>query len=569
MQRNLLFASIIAFIAVLGIISGTGKALCQTNEKPFTSLDGKPYDPATEVDVDQFIVNWQDKMPKKIRGAMLWNPILTPSDGDEFKPKAKGAVLTQIKAFSHAYLEPFTKTTPVTLSGEQEIYYIYNGTGKVTAGGKTAELRDGIGVLIPPGIEFTIENTVGNSLAMYIVTEPIPDGFKPKTEMVIRDEYKTPIAGTHVHWAHLDQPLFDKADGLAVLLGLHPVYFAAMTMGQPHSHYAGTEEVWFVVKGDGAKLLLGKQFRDFKPGTAFKIPANFKTPHSTINVTESSIKAFWMMMPTTGKSLPTGELEGRPYDPAKDSDIDMYIHSWKESLAEKTHGNLIEQAVLTQGDPLKPVKCGAVLKYVNRFSHASLYSHVSTTPVTLKGEQELFYILSGTGTLTGGGKTYDLYPGVTFLAPEALEFSMSNTGNEDMKMYLVAEKTPAGFKPVNHIVWRDENKEPFHTRTAHWVNQNKWLVRVDEGLADLELALTVTIPPGSFAQPHSHGVPVEEVWVPLTDNAYALLGKQVRQLSAGTAYLVPPDGASPHANFNISGEPLKFFYFARGWNKKE
>jgi hypothetical protein len=38
---------------------------------------------------------------------------------------------------------------------------------------------------------------------------------------------------------------------------------------------------------------------------------------------------------------------------------------------------------------------------------------------------------------------------------------------------------------------------------------------------------------------------------------------QIWPLAPGTAYMIPPDGKTPHANFNVSDHPVKLFYFAR------
>jgi uncharacterized cupin superfamily protein len=67
-----------------------------------------------------------------------------------------------------------------------------------------------------------------------------------------------------------------------------------MTMGQPHSHYPGEEEIWFLVKGD-VTLLLGKQLRKLTPGMAYKIPPNGAVPHSNINTGAQTAKMFWFM----------------------------------------------------------------------------------------------------------------------------------------------------------------------------------------------------------------------------------------------------------------------------------
>ncbi len=83
-------------------------------------------------------------------------------------------------------------------------------------------------------------------------------------------------------------------------------------------------------------------------------------------------------------------LDGTPYTPGKDPDIDLFIGSWTDSMPRQSHGSLVERDILTKGDPLKPPRKGAALKYVNRFVHATLEPNASTTSTTLKGEQKSF-----------------------------------------------------------------------------------------------------------------------------------------------------------------------------------
>ena len=97
-------------------------------------------------------------------------------------------------------------------------------------------------------------------------------------------------------------------------------------------------------------------------------------------------------------------LDGKPYDPAVDPDIDMFMGNWKDSMPRHSHGSLIERDILTQGDNMKPTSKGAVLKYTNRYVYATLEANAYTTPTTLKGEQEIFYFLSGKGTIKAGEK---------------------------------------------------------------------------------------------------------------------------------------------------------------------
>jgi len=563
MKKTAMFCFLCALL--LAVPAGAEETL-------WNALDPRPYDPAVDPDVDLYMANINSRKHETVRGTMVRTELLTRLTGnDPLRPAAKGAVLTVLKSICHAFIPPRGTTTSVTLSGEQELYYVYSGHGRIICGKKTAELRDGIGLLVPPGISFSIENTGDEPLAMYIITEPIPSGFTPKTELVVRDEYGRPLTAKPGHWSHIgSERLFSAEDGLAVLTGSRPVYFAPLTMSQPHSHNETSEEIWISIKGEETRVLLGKKMRDFSAGTAYKVPPDGISPHANINVSCRTIKTLWMMISGPGEPKQYSMLDGAPFDPATDIDIDMYIRNWRESPPVTTHGALLERDVFTacDGDPLAPKTRGAVLKYTRKFSFSILLPNLTTVPVTPAGEQELFYITGGNGILSAGGSMFSLYPGVTFLVPEGIVFTLENTGVEDLTMYHIVEPVPDGFKPVDHIVWRDENLEPFHTTTAHWVNCNKWLIRAEEGLSDINLFLTVTIPPGEFAQPHSHGEGIEEVWCPLTDNAHVLLGKQVRHLQPGTAYMIPPDDRTPHANFNVSGTPLRFLYFARGWSQQ-
>ena len=44
------------------------------------------------------------------------------------------------------------------LEGQQEIFYVVGGKGTVTSAGETHELYDGMGILVPPGVEFSMKN---------------------------------------------------------------------------------------------------------------------------------------------------------------------------------------------------------------------------------------------------------------------------------------------------------------------------------------------------------------------------------------------------------------------------
>ncbi len=256
-------------------------------------------------------------------------------------------------------------------------------------------------------------------------------------------------------------------------------------------------------------------------------------------------------------------LDGSPYTAGKDPNIDMYICHWKESMPRHTHGSLIERDILTKGNAMNPPAKGAVLEYVNRFTRSALDAHASTTPTTLKGEQEIFYFLSGKGTIKAGNKTADLYKGICILMPANLEFTMTNTGNEPLTMYLVNEPIPAGFRPNKDMLVKDENTLPIQSTSGHWCHIVKNFFETDAGLGTLERVLTVTFDPMTIGHPHSHGAGCEEVWTQVNASSIAFIGKQIRTQPHGAGYMIPPDGNTPHSNINISNKQVTMFYFAR------
>lgn len=256
-------------------------------------------------------------------------------------------------------------------------------------------------------------------------------------------------------------------------------------------------------------------------------------------------------------------LDGSPYVPGKDADIDLFMANWTESMPRHTHGSLVERDILTRGNQLNPPGRGAVLEYVNRFSFATLFAYSSTESTVLTGEQEIFYIVSGKGVVNAGDKSADLYDGICFLVPEGLEFTMTNTGDEPLNMYLISEPVPDGFTPASNIVVKDNNTTRFNPFVGHWSYQEKDLLLHGDGLGILHAVITLTLDPMTIGHPHVHVKGCEEVWTTIKGNNIALLGKQIRHQPPGTAYMIPPDGKTNHSNINQSKtEQVLMLYFS-------
>ena len=64
--------------------------------------------------------------------------------------------------------------------------------------------------------------------------------------------------------------------------------------------------------------------------------------------------------------------------------------------------------------------------------------------------------------------------------PIGIEFTMTNTGEEPLKMFVFAEPVYEGFKPSREILVKDENTIPIGTTKSHWSHILRVLFYHDE-----------------------------------------------------------------------------------------
>ena len=245
------------------------------------------------VDIDMFVVDSNDSEPRRMFGSLEVRDILTKCVGDPLNPTEDGAVLTDINAVSYAVLGAKKKTEPSKLKGFQLVFYITSGEGEITSGNKTARLIVGNGVLMPPDTEFTLTNTGNDKLAMYLIEEPIPSGFKPRSAMLVRYEYDNPISSNIKRVSDTRKLLFSLHDGLSTLIAINPIMWEPKSLYYPHAHGEGDEEIWISVTGDFL-VQLGNKRRSLPAGSAYKVPADGRTAHININQSEVSRKLLWL-----------------------------------------------------------------------------------------------------------------------------------------------------------------------------------------------------------------------------------------------------------------------------------
>ena len=82
-----------------------------------------------------------------------------------------------------------------------------------------------------------------------------------------------------------------------------------LTLGEPHPHRPGQEEVWAAIDGDSL-LLMGTELRVQKPGMAYMLPPDAATIHSNINAGDKPVKFLYFAR------FPSGEDYTHAVNPA-------------------------------------------------------------------------------------------------------------------------------------------------------------------------------------------------------------------------------------------------------------
>jgi len=253
--------------------------------------------------------------------------------------------------------------------------------------------------------------------------------------------------------------------------------------------------------------------------------------------------------------------------------IDRFMGDWHYSTPRHEHGSLVLRDILTHGDNLAPPQPGAVLQAANFVAYGRMQPSDSTTSEKLEGQQEVYYIDGGTGEISAGGKTSALHKDVAVFMPEGIEFTMKNTGDDDLTMYVVNEPVPKNFIPRKDMMVTDERAVPSRTpmeaspytlpgASGHWAHIVRDLFSRADGLATIGDLITVTINPLQMGEPHPHPVGQEEIWVAIDGSSLAFIGTQLRVQPAGMGYMIRPDNTMTHSNINPGDTPVKFLWFA-------
>jgi len=531
----------------------------------YRALDPKQFDPAVDPDVDLFINHWSNSIPRVMFSHMVFRDVLLPLEGpDPLHPTKKGAVLLLQNAISYATLEPGAHARGRAKSGEQHVFYVSGGEGKLSAKGKSHDIKEGNGFILTAEFDFELTCT-GDMLSFYVITERLASDFKANKDLVVTNRFDR-NKGAGAHWAHIGNGFIGQGDGMSNYSGMNLVTIDARTIPQPHSHNEGIEEVWIMVKGN-TMLHLGKQLRDCKAGTIYKVPANGLTAHSNINTGDEPVQMIHMMRSVPGEPKEYSALDPGRFDPAVDPDVDMFMGNWRNSMPRLMHGNLVFRDMLTalEGpDDLHPTRRGACLQYSEAISYATLEpgAHARPKKGELDGMQQVFNVNSGCGVITSGDKTVELTADMAFILTPGLDYELTATGDDYMTFYVVTEKLPDGFEANKTLKIADHRGEaPF--MSVHWANIDRGMIGGSDGMSQYSGLTRVKLDAKTIAQPHSHDRGIEEIWIATEGDIELLFGKQLRRLPVGTAYRIPSTGKTAHANINTTDKMIKLIHMMK------
>ncbi|MDQ1327795.1 MAG: hypothetical protein QG641_1078 [Candidatus Poribacteria bacterium] len=243
--------------------------------------------------------------------------------------------------------------------------------------------------------------------------------------------------------------------------------------------------------------------------------------------------------------------------------IALWISSWHDNMPVKGHGSMIENPILSPGDPQNPSALGAVLKWASRFNRAQLEPSARTPVIIHENEQEVLYVVKGEGMFQSGERKSEvLSPGIAILIPAGVPHSIVNSSaTASLEVLWLAEQLDPGISGAKELIIRDTRSLPVVVG-AHWVHVGRIVFGRQDGLTKIHAVNIATIPAMSIAEPHSHGVDQEEVWYQMHGNSYLFMGRTLRLQQEGTAFMCPPDGHTPHSSINTTNEPVDFFFFA-------
>ena len=246
--------------------------------------------------------------------------------------------------------------------------------------------------------------------------------------------------------------------------------------------------------------------------------------------------------------------------PEVDTDVGLFINHWRNSLPVEGHGGFIERDILTPGDPLRPPKRGAVLKYIKAYKRAALEPRCATQSFQSDKEQVVLCVFSGAGRVEAGGQSAAIEPGMAVVLPAGLAYRFFNPNEDNLELIMVVEEIPAGFAPNARMSVGDYRKT-LPSVGMHWAHIGRGFAwDTPPKFANPMGFAAVSIDKFDIAQPHVHGPGCEEIWCQLQGTSLLLFGNRLFRQEPGEAFLIPPNRKVPHSSINPGDGPMLWLY---------
>jgi mannose-6-phosphate isomerase-like protein (cupin superfamily) len=284
--------SLLWFLVVC--ISGCGLHGSEVFSQDLVPVKPPPSNETSGVDIDRYIGHPLKSTPTRSHETIIKRQILTHGDSSSGNNQA---VLEYRKDLALGTLGP-RDVTPLVALDVQLFFFVASGEGRIDNGVGHWDLKDGVGVLVPGGLKHRITNTTDKPLELLMLTWVPAPGVIPAKEILVRDTHQMPLTdcgGEICHWSYLGKNIFNPSHGLHPNESFHIVYVAPMTIGEPHAHVPGWEEIWTKLPPHDTYLMLGSEVREMPPFTAFLAPPNSKTVHSVVNLSKNQTMA-WLFI---------------------------------------------------------------------------------------------------------------------------------------------------------------------------------------------------------------------------------------------------------------------------------
>lgn len=242
------------------------------------------------VSIDRFIGDPTNAPAHLSHGGLVTHSILRA--GDPYAPGMPGAVLEYRKEVVTADLVPGNHTMLVSLP-DQYLYYVTAGEGRLDDGRQYWDLREGIAILVPPGLPRRFTTTGSASLRMVMINWTPSE--TPRADILVRDTRLLPYCEENAHWNNMSKCIFRAADGLYRSERFYLVLLDPWSMSEPHTHGQGTEEVWTKLSPGTAVMLIGSELREMPQYSAYLVPPTGVTQHANLNLSKDRQEA-WLYM---------------------------------------------------------------------------------------------------------------------------------------------------------------------------------------------------------------------------------------------------------------------------------